>query len=452
MTVWTMVRRGMPRVTAMVTAVLIVAGPLAGPAGAEPEGGSSAPETRWAELLEGHPELMAARTEADALLLAASRRAADAAHDVRWVEDVLVASEQALAQAEAERDRTSARRDAAARVLARAQLELDRYRRLIDAHAATIYKHGPPALGPIESLLRSGSPGDFVLRHRISEAVLIRDDAGVRRAGGAHERADERHRRAATQADAAQAMWTSLRDDTDALRDLLTEIDDQRAAALRALAARHRAQTSARSAESQSEAAMTALEERVAAVDPPRALSLVERRDEVVAGAQEELEEAYPYLDDPPDPRPTSLPPLSGYHCPVEGGRFINDWAYPRPGGRSHEGTDVFGDHGATLVAVAAGEVTSIDSEDTHDPGTVSGDLGGRTVTVVTALGERWYYAHLDAVAEGIEPGVVVEAGQTLGTIGDSGNARGGAPHLHLGRYWQDLAVNPYPSLALACR
>ncbi len=44
-----------------------------------------------------------------------------------------------------------------------------------------------------------------------------------------------------------------------------------------------------------------------------------------------------------------------------------------------------------------------------------------------------------------------VEAGQALGTVGTSGNAVGTPPHLHLGWYVDDVAVNPYPTLALVC-
>ena len=61
--------------------------------------------------------------------------------------------------------------------------------------------------------------------------------------------------------------------------------------------------------------------------------------------------------------------------------------------------------------------------------------------------GERHYYAHLDDWAPGLAEGDVVEAGAALGTVGDSGNARGTPPHLHYGVYGSDGALDPLPRM-----
>ncbi len=70
--------------------------------------------------------------------------------------------------------------------------------------------------------------------------------------------------------------------------------------------------------------------------------------------------------------------------------------------------------------------------------------LGGLTVTY-DSDGYRVYNAHLDVVADGIEPGVALTAGQVIGTVGSSGNARGTPPHNHVGLFLASGApVNPY--------
>lgn len=130
--------------------------------------------------------------------------------------------------------------------------------------------------------------------------------------------------------------------------------------------------------------------------------------------------------------------------CPFDGARFANDWAFPRSGARRHEGTDVFGDRGTAIVAVAAGTVAVLDATEGR------GDLGGVTVTI--AQGEsRQYYAHLERIEPTLRRGGEVQAGDRIGWVGTTGNARGTPPHLHLGWYVEDVAVNPFASLAVAC-
>jgi murein DD-endopeptidase MepM/ murein hydrolase activator NlpD len=133
--------------------------------------------------------------------------------------------------------------------------------------------------------------------------------------------------------------------------------------------------------------------------------------------------------------------------CPVAGASFGNDFHFPRSHGRRHLGTDVFAPSGSPIVALAAGEVVAVDPSDGFDG---DHDLGGISVTVSTDVG-RFYAAHLLRIAEGITAGSHVEAGQVVGYVGTTGNARGTAPHLHLGWYVDDVAVNPWPTLAVVC-
>jgi len=135
---------------------------------------------------------------------------------------------------------------------------------------------------------------------------------------------------------------------------------------------------------------------------------------------------------------------VGSFICPFAPGRtsFIDSWGYPRSGGRRHKGTDMFAAWNEPMYAVTAGRVLVGNS-----------GLGGKTIWLLGNNGVAFYYAHLSGFNVG--SGATVSQGQTIGFNGDSGNARGGAPHLHFeihpgGR--GSAAVNPYPTVAAACR
>src|SRR5690606_27574329 len=70
--------------------------------------------------------------------------------------------------------------------------------------------------------------------------------------------------------------------------------------------------------------------------------------------------------------------------------------------------------------------------------------LGGKQVWLRAGLfGNSIYYAHLDSVA--VTSGIRVKTGDTLGFVGNTGNARTTPPHLHFGIYKSRGAVNPLP-------
>jgi hypothetical protein len=143
---------------------------------------------------------------------------------------------------------------------------------------------------------------------------------------------------------------------------------------------------------------------------------------------------------------------------PVVGPNYYSDtFGAPRPGGRSHAGQDImtYDVKGLPVLAVAAGTVKWIGdtccylaiehddgwetwyihlNNDTQNPdGTYSDD------------GQGW------GIADGIEVGVRVEAGQLIGWVGDSGNAEDVAPQLHFELRDPDgNPYNPYESLLVA--
>ncbi|MDO5510782.1 MAG: peptidoglycan DD-metalloendopeptidase family protein [Weeksellaceae bacterium] len=119
-----------------------------------------------------------------------------------------------------------------------------------------------------------------------------------------------------------------------------------------------------------------------------------------------------------------------------KGNRDIHSfWGVDRDGGaRRHEGVDVFAARGTPVVAAADGIVTR-----TRDQG-----RGGKQVWQRHGdLGFSIYYAHLDSIYA--QSGQRVRTGDTLGTVGNTGNAINTPPHLHFGIYSTGGATDPYP-------
>ncbi|MCP9234870.1 M23 family metallopeptidase [Lewinella sp. JB7] len=112
-------------------------------------------------------------------------------------------------------------------------------------------------------------------------------------------------------------------------------------------------------------------------------------------------------------------------------------WGDSRSGGqRRHEGNDIFAPRGTPLIAVADGRVRS----------TKTGGLGGKTVWLRDGEGRglTYYYAHLDSQL--VRAGQSVSRGDTIGLVGNTGNARTTPPHLHFGIY-RNGARDPYSYL-----
>lgn len=99
--------------------------------------------------------------------------------------------------------------------------------------------------------------------------------------------------------------------------------------------------------------------------------------------------------------------------------------------------TDILGKIGCKFVAVTSGVVDEVTSVDKFSWKTDLGSQrGGLSVSIVGDDGVRYYGSHLSKIAAGIKPGVRVTVGQLLGLLGDSGDAKGTAPHVHFGISW----------------
>ncbi|WP_080237000.1 peptidoglycan DD-metalloendopeptidase family protein [Spirosoma rigui] len=128
---------------------------------------------------------------------------------------------------------------------------------------------------------------------------------------------------------------------------------------------------------------------------------------------------------------------------PVQGrdSRQISSFfGVPRDGGRRrHEGVDIFAPRGTPAVASVNGTIS----------GVASTSLGGNVAFLTdNDRNIRLYYAHLDSW--NVKNGQRVSIGDTIGFVGNTGNARTTGPHLHFGIYgFSEGATDPLPFIRL---
>ncbi|MBA2607535.1 MAG: M23 family metallopeptidase [Actinobacteria bacterium] len=124
---------------------------------------------------------------------------------------------------------------------------------------------------------------------------------------------------------------------------------------------------------------------------------------------------------------------------PVVGvANFTDDWLNPRftPVFHLHEGTDIFALTGTPVRAPVDGVVR-------HS----AGGAGGTAAYIRTVEGHEVYFAHLDGFSD-VKPGQSVKVGDVIGFVGSTGNAAGGAAHLHFEIHPKGKGpVNPKPYL-----
>ncbi|AZQ43243.1 peptidoglycan DD-metalloendopeptidase family protein [Nonlabens ponticola] len=128
--------------------------------------------------------------------------------------------------------------------------------------------------------------------------------------------------------------------------------------------------------------------------------------------------------------------PLLAFPVAGKSNRSIQSfWGASRAGGaRSHKGNDIFADRGHPVIAAADGSISSV-----RDRG-----LGGKQIWLRDPLTQSsHYYAHLDSQL--VKAGQRVKRGDTIGLVGNTGNARTTPPHLHFGIYKSGGAVDPKP-------
>jgi murein DD-endopeptidase MepM/ murein hydrolase activator NlpD len=113
--------------------------------------------------------------------------------------------------------------------------------------------------------------------------------------------------------------------------------------------------------------------------------------------------------------------------CHVSYGHYHHD--YPA--------TDIFAAVGCPVVSPVTGVIDEVSTVDRWNPATNLGATrGGLSFSVVGVDGVRYYGSHLSVLESWVRPGVHVRAGQLVGRVGHSGDARYVASHLHFGISW----------------
>ncbi len=132
---------------------------------------------------------------------------------------------------------------------------------------------------------------------------------------------------------------------------------------------------------------------------------------------------------------------------PAVQAKDLRDTFTQKRNGRPHEALDIPAPRGAPVVAVDYGMVKKL----------FTSARGGLTVYQFDREEQYcYYYAHLDRYANGLKEGAFLRPGDLVGYVGTTGNAGKEAPHLHFAifklgpekRWWEGVAINPYPFLA----
>jgi len=121
--------------------------------------------------------------------------------------------------------------------------------------------------------------------------------------------------------------------------------------------------------------------------------------------------------------------PVSGKDKSAIGSLF----GVPRDAGRrKHHGIDIFAKRHTPIIAPCDGFIRS----------TKENELGGKVIWFRdTERQQTLYFAHLQDVL--VSEDAQIEKGDTIATVGNSGNAKTTAPHLHFGIY-KNGPIDPY--------
>lgn len=150
-----------------------------------------------------------------------------------------------------------------------------------------------------------------------------------------------------------------------------------------------------------------------------------------------------------PTPSPGELSSSATLLVPVAGVRpeqLQDTYADARSEGRVHNAIDIMAPRGTPVLAAADGRIVKLFNSERG--GITIYQLGDNEKTV-------YYYAHLDRYVDNLNEGHFARRGETIGYVGDTGNAGSGNYHLHFSvsvisdpkQFMNGVNINPYPLL-----
>ena len=397
------------------------------------------------ELSEELDELRSDRAAAEQRLAEIGARLADAQARLQQAEGQVSLAENALVDAEEVRDAAAADHERAIEQLERAKEALQHEEDVLADQIVEGFKYGTVGATRgammLEMLRRVDDPNGFAVGMKQLRTVTDAQDETVTNVMELREQRAEREEDAATARAAASQAAADAADTLRLVEDLRAQAAELAEEVAHEKAAQERTVEALRTDEQETAELLDAAAARQRELETELQQQREEERRRAAARRRSESGSTA---------GAGGGPSVEGGHCPVQGaaaGRdFSNDWGYPRSGGRTHKGNDIFANRGRPVVAIDDGRVVRMNANE------ASGGLGGITLTYRTSDGSEWYNAHLAEIASGLTVGSRVSAGEQIGTVGNTGNARTTPPHLHLGRRYDGGWVNPYPTISDLCR
>jgi murein DD-endopeptidase MepM/ murein hydrolase activator NlpD len=360
-------------------------------------------------------------------------------------EKELIKARNERAAVQAELDRTAAAYDAAQAKLAETQASIaagqeslkvaevkeQQAQVRLSARADIMYRRGPVAI--FQFLVGAESLNDFGVRMKLIEGAAKQDTSTIAEAAKTRSETTALQQQLLADEQEQKALLASMSDQTKSLTSNFTKAQEleaklaaDRAAALKA--EQEKAAKAAAAAKAKTEAAKKTAAAAALAVPTPTTVVKALASPSPSAGPVK--------LAAGP-----AVPVGTKGFCPVNGPvSFTDTWGAPRSGGRRHQGVDMFAAMRTPAAAIVDGVLLRRETS----------SLGGMSVYLKGNNGNEYFYTHLSGYSD-VAPGQKVSAGQTIGYVGDSGNASGGPPHLHFEIRQGGVPINPTPTARLAC-